>query len=224
MSKNSILRSLLVFIGGIIFVSIIFGLSSAHKFYVNIFRLSPDQFSSSLYNKKSKSKKISDCTLLPGDILIRRYITERTWLVDKLAHPYFTHSAFYLGDDQIVEAVGTEKTPEDEIQIAILSKSDWLYVDVENFVIIRPQKYTATKLNIIKNNLINIAKDPDYKFGLPESGYKRATCADLIFRQLLSESVINVSNAPEIITPDYLFSLAIKNPFNFNIVGYSISK
>src|SRR3989344_2671520 len=208
MSKNSILRSLLVFIGGIFFVSIMFGLSSAHKFYVSIFRLSPDQISSSLSHNTSQCKKISDCTLLPGDILVRRYITQKTWIMDKLANPYFTHSAFYLGDDQIVEAVGTEKNPEDEIQIALFSKSDWF--NVKNFVVIRPQ-YTGTELDIIKDNLKKIAENPDYKFGLPEFGYKRATCADLISNQLLSEHVINISNPPEIITPDYLFFMATKN-------------
>jgi len=155
--------------------------------------------------------------------LIRRYITSRTWLVDKLAHPYFTHSAFYLGSDQLVEAVGTEKYSKDDIQIDILSKSDWLNFDVNNFVVIRPKNYSQ-KLDKIKSNLINIAEDPEYIFGLPEQGYKRTTCADLIFEQLFHENVIRVSNVPNIITPDYLFWLAINNPADFEIVGYNISQ
>jgi len=223
MSLSLFLRLLSISIIGTILVTLVFGVNFAHKFYSNIYRLSAPQISDSLSIVMSGCKKISECKLLPGDILIRRYITQRTWLVDKLAHPYFTHSAFYLDDDQIVEAVGTEKNPKDEIQIAVLSKSDWLNLDVENFVIIRP-KYTTTKLEIIKKNLKMIAEDHDYKFGLPKSGYKRATCADLIFRQLLGEGVINISTAPEIITPDYLFSLATKNPTEFEIVGFNIHK
>lgn len=223
MHKDLFLKISLSISVSIIFISMVFGVSLIYKFYNNIFRLSSDQVYQVLSTKISLCKKISDCTLLPGDILIRRYITQKTWIMDKLAHPYFTHSAFYLGDDQIVEAVGTEKDPGDEIQIALLSKSDWFYSDVEDFVIIRP-KYTALKLDIIRNNLKKIAEDPDYKFGLPESGYKRATCADLIFNQLPSKLVINNSNPPEIITPDYLFSLATKNQDDFKIVGFSIVK
>jgi hypothetical protein len=223
MSRSLFLRSLI----GIVLLTALFfllsGVNLAYRTYSSIFRLSINQISNSLPVLASHCKIINDCKLLPGDILIRRYITQRTWLVDKLAHPYFTHSAFYLGDDQIVEAVGTEKNPEDEIQTAILSKSDWSDIDVKNFVVIRPQ-YTGTELKIIKDNLKKIAGDPDYKFGLPGSGYKRATCADLIFNQLLNERVISISNSPEIITPDYLFSLATKNPDKLEIVGFSIIK
>jgi hypothetical protein len=223
MSKNFILKLSSIFIIGTILSFLIFGLYLGHKFYNSIFRLSSDQISDSLNNTVSQCKKIIDCELLPGDILIRRYITKRTWLVDKLAHPYFTHSAFYLGNNQIVEAVGTEKNSKDDIQIGILSKSDWLNFDVDNFVIIRPKNYSL-KLDIIKSNLKNIAEDPDYIFGLPKYGNKKATCADLIFQQLLDEKIIRVVNAPNIITPDYLFSVAKNNPEDFEIIGFNIQK
>jgi len=221
MRKGLLLKISLPVVAGIVLIFIVFGVNLIYKFYNDIFRLSYNQVQKSLSTKISPCKKIIDCKLVSGDILIRRYITERTWLVDKLAHPYFTHSAFYLGDDQIVEAIGTEKNPKDEIQIATLSKSDWLYSDVKNFVIIRP-KYTTEKLETIKRNLKNIAEDPDYKFGLPQQENKRATCADLIFKQLYDANIVNVSSVPRIITPDYLFWLSIQNQRDFEIIGYNI--
>lgn len=221
MSKNIILQLLLILIIGVTLIFLIFAIYLGHKFYKNIFRLSSIQVSNSVAAIKPQCKKISDCKLLPGDILIRRYINKRTWLVDKLTHPYFTHSAFYLGDDQIAEAVGTEKNSDDDIQIAILSKSDWLNLDLNNFVIIRPKNYSL-KLEIIKSNLKNIVEDSDYIFGLPKQGYKKATCADLIFQQLLDQKIICVSNVPKIITPDYLFWVTKNNPTDFEIIGYNI--
>lgn len=223
MRRDLFMKILLLTVASIILVSIIFGVNFFYKFFNDIFRLSPRQIQETLSTNISSCKKIINCKLVAGDILIRRYITERTWLVNKLAHPYFTHSAFYLGNDQIVEAVGTEKNSKDDIQIAILSKSDWLNLDVNNFVIIRPKNYSS-KLDTIKSNLKKIVEDQDYIFGLPKQGYKKATCADLIFQQLLDEKIIYVSSVPKIITPDYLFWLATNNPASFEIVGYNISQ
>jgi hypothetical protein len=208
-----------VFIIGTILVTLWFSVAWVHKIYSDIYRLSIQQISDSLSGVISECTKISECQLLPGDILIRRFITQRTWLIDKLAHPYFTHSAFYLGNDKIVEAVGTEEHPVDDIQIASLSKSDWEDADIEVFVIIRPH-YSTQQLATIESNLEAIARDPDYIFGLPKRGYKRTTCADLIFKQLSIEKIINVHSIPWIITPDYLFSVAIENQTSFEIVGY----
>lgn len=223
MFGNSIKRKLILIIIGIIFTLLVFGIYSINKTYNNIFRLSSSQVSYSLSDIKSKCKEIVNCKLLPGDILIRRYITKRTWIIDKLANPYFTHSAFYLDGNQLVEAVGTEKNPRDDIQITTLSKSDWLNSDINNFVIIRPKNYSL-KLEVIKSNLKNIAEDPDYTFGLPKQGHKNATCADLIFKQLFNEKIINTSNVPEIITPDYLFGVIKNDPNNFEIIGYNIQE
>ena len=223
MYKKFILKLLSIFTTGTILFFLIFSFYSGHKFYNNIFRLSLDQISTSLHKTVSRCKKIVDCKLLPGDILIRRYITQRTWLVDKLAHPFFTHSAFYLGSDQLVEAVGTEKNSRDDIQIDILSKSDWLNFDVDNFVIVRPKNYSS-KLDAIKTDLKNIAEDANYIFGLPKQGYKRTTCADLIFKQLANKNIITVSGEPQIITPDYLFWFAANNPADFEIIGYNIAQ
>jgi len=224
MTKKFILKLLaLITIVVIVLFFLTFGIYSGNKLYNGIFRLSSDQISNSLIDTMPQCKKIKDCKLLSGDILIRRYITSRTWLVDKFTHPYFTHSAFYLGDDQIVEAVGTEKDPADEIQITTLSKSDWLNFDVNNLIIIRPKNHSR-ELDIIKSNLTNIAEDPNYTFGLPKQDYKKATCADLIFKQLFDENIIHVYSPPKIITPDYLFFATKNDPDNFEIIGYNVKK
>ncbi len=207
----------------IVLLFLVMGIYFAHKFYNSIFRLSPDQVSSSLNTKISECKKISDCKLLSGDILMRRYVTSKTWAFNEFVHPYFTHSAFYLNDDQIVEAIGREKNYQDEIQISKFSKSDWLDSGIESFVIVRP-KYSGEKLSNIKINLTAIANDPNYRFGLPQFGHKQITCADLILEQLFNEKIIVTSTAPQIITPDYLFWLAVTNPHNFEIIGYSFHR
>lgn len=214
------LLALIILVGILCFLIFKFYLN--HKFYTDIFRLSSAQISNSLITTKPQCIRLRDCKLLPGDILIRRYITSRTWLFDQVIHPYFTHSAFYLGDDQLVEAIGTEKNSKDDIQIDTFSKSDWLNLDMNDFVIIRPKNYSL-KLNTIKNNLINIANDPDYIFGLPEKGLKRTACADIIFEQLFNEKMVTVPQKLKIITPDYLFWLFITNQNDFEIVGYNIS-
>ncbi len=213
---------IVLIIGIITIIIIIFSLKPISYYahiYKNIFRLSLTQVQESLKDKIPSCNEIKKCTLLSGDILIRRHITERTLVIDKIANPYFTHSAFYLGDDQIVEAIGTEKNSEDDIQIGPFSKSDWM--DVENFIIFRPKNYLG-KLEIIKNNLKEIAYDPEYIFGLPEEGPKRATCADLIYTQLSKENIISRVNDRDTITPDYLFWVAKNNPDDFEIVGFNI--
>lgn len=221
MTKKTLLKLLLAALTTAALVFLASAGVSAHRFYNDIFRLSSDQIFAALAGSDPKCKKISDCDLLPGDILIRRYITSRTWAFDKFAHPYFTHSAFYLGDSYLVEAIGTEKDSKDEVQITTLSKSDWMDNGLDNFAIIRPKKYFQ-KLDKIKNDLKNIAQDPDYSFGLPEEGRKKTTCADLIFKELSSEKMLGGPDSPEIITPDYLFWATINNPDDFEVVGYNI--
>jgi hypothetical protein len=222
MFKKNINKPLILITIGVIFIFLIFNVYSVNKIRDNIFRLSSDQVLNLLKESDTQCNKIKDCKLLPGDILIRRYITKRVWLIDKLAHPYFTHSAFYLNDNQIVEAAGVEKNRTDDIQIATFSESDWINFDVNNFVIIRPKERHSEKLGTIRSNLKNIAEDRDYRFGLPKQGHKRATCADLIFQQLSDEKIINTLDTPKIITPDYLFWVLKNNPNDFEIIGYNI--
>lgn len=209
----------------LIFIAfVVFGANSAYRFYSSIFKLNAEQVSGSLAGVNHQCSKITDCVLLPGDILIRRYLTKRTWLPDKIFNPYFTHSAFYVGNDQMVEAGGVENDPKDDIQISSFSRSDWLNNGIEDWVILRPNYHTVAKLDTIIRNLKYIAEDPSYEFGLQKFGYKRATCADLIFKQLVDESVLEIPNAPKIITPDYLFWAGMNNPNNFKIVGYRVTE
>lgn len=194
---------------------------SLFRFYNNLFRLSHNQVKNLLLKDISTCNKVSECNLIPGDILIRRYITERTDLTSFLLHPYFTHVAFYLGDDQLVEAMGMEINSNNEIKINSFSKSDWLDSEIESFVVFRPN-YSGEQLKVIKNNLINIANDPEYKFGFSWQGGKRTTCAKFIFDQLLLEKIFNISSTLENITPDYLFWILKGNSKNNKIIGYSI--
>lgn len=219
--KTWVIKLLSLAIAMIIFASLFGSIFLAYKIYTGIFRMSPTQVLVSLSSSIPQCKKIADCKLLPGDILIRRYITSRTWLFDTFTHPYFTHSAFYLGNDNLIEAVGTEKNRENEIQIESLSKSDWLNSDINDFVVIRPKNYMG-KLNVIENDLKNIAEDPNYRFGLPKQGYKQTTCADLIFKQLLDKKIVRAFYVPKIITPDYLLWVTAKDAGNFEIVGYNL--
>ena len=205
---------------GTIFIFIAFVAVSSWVFYKNIFRLSPDQIFELLPDAVSPCKEMSRCKLQAGDILIRRHITERTWIFDKLANPYFTHVAFYLGDDQFIEAGGKEENRKDDISVKTFSDSDWANSPPEKFVIIRPKNYLS-KLDIIKKNLESIADDPNYVFGLPTKKNKKTTCADLIFKTLLAEEIILVSKTPKLITPDYLFWITKTDPENFDVVGYN---
>lgn len=196
------------------------GVYSSRLFYENIFRLSHSQVSKSLAASPTQCKSLKDCQLMPGDILIRRYVTSRTWAIDRFGHPFFTHSAFYLGDNQIVEAVGSEENSAEDIQIAMFSKSDWLNSDIESFVVFRP-KYLGNGLLNIQNSLVQIANDPEYRFGLPQFGYKQTTCADLIFGQLQSEHMIQATKVPYLLTPDYLFFTLLIDVDGFKIIGHN---
>ena len=187
-------------------------------FYQKIFRLDEKQVDSilgihsNIKNIVLKCQKIIDCDLKSGDILMRRYITDRTRVFDLYLHPYFTHTAFYIGDDKIVEAIGTEDNPKDEIQIATLSRSDWLDRDIERLIVIKPDYKSKIdglehdKLSHVRSSLIQIANDDDYRFGV--YGEKRTTCAEMIYRQVFDDKSQNKT----IITPDYLFNKLLIDP------------
>ena len=185
----------------------------------NIFRLSKQEVEENLYGKEL-CPSVTACPLQPGDILLRRYVTPKTRDFDTYIHPYFTHSAFYLGDGRIVEAVGTEKRREDEILVENISGTDWEDQYIEKLVVIRPH-YTKGALSKVKANLITIADDPQYRFGLPKADNKMTTCADLIIKQLYLEEMIPVYNQPKIITPDYLFWVTVNDTHDFEIIKYT---
>ena len=224
MFKNITFNLLVISSCLVLIIFLLFLFIFGFNFYNKVFRLSAEQVSNSLITGNPQCNSINGCELLPGDILIRRYITKRTKFPEKFLNPYFTHSAFYLGDNYLVEAIGKEKDNLDEIRIISLTESDWLDPNIESLVVIRPKNY-QNKLNILRDNFIDISEDPNYIFGLPKEGQKRATCADLIFNQLLENNIIdNFSNTTKIITPDYLFWIMTKNKDIFEIVGSDIGE
>ncbi len=194
-----------------------------HQTYTNIFRLKKGDVSAVLSSTPSKCDKIKDCPLLPGDILIRRYITKNVWLANTVVRVFFTHVALYLGNNQVVEAHGRENKPEDDIRVDSLSNSIWVQDDVKNWVILRPKKNTD-KIGQMVKHLSAIADDPEYIFGLPKIGHKKAMCADLILNELQTQGIIPPVSTVKIITPDYLFWNTVNTPNNFEIVGYSFEK
>jgi|GEM_PF-1704476 len=219
MNRNWLKIILLVFLLVGILATGLYLTDQIHRTFINVFKLSPNQVSLDLSRYQTQCKQIKDCKLKDGDILIRRYITNRTWLIDKLSHPFFTHSAMYLGSDKIIEATGYEQNPKDEIHISNLSQSDWQDDQIESWVIIRAINM-SNKIVKIKEGLETIANDPEYRFGFPKEGYKRLSCSDLILNSLMSEDIIHVTSRPEMITPDYLFWLAINNYSDFEIIAY----
>lgn len=215
--------NLIIFI--VLFCVLYFAISiyKGYKFYNSVFRLSYEEIIPSLEKTQPTCKKFKDCKLEPGDILIRRYVTTNTNLFNEFLDPYFTHSAIYIGNDEIFEAIGQTSNPEDEIQITKLSKSYWLNEDMNDFVIIRPKNYDG-KLDKIILNLRKIADDPEYRFGPLEEGKKMVSCSDIILKYLIDEEILtNLPESPDFLTPDYLFWALEKNESNISIIGYNIN-
>ena len=225
-SSNRYLKAFCIGVVIIICLSILVFLVSPFQYLLGtytskhqLFRLSKTQVEEVLSGKKL-CQSITICPLQPGDILLRRYITPKTKDFDRYLHPYFTHSAFYLGEGEIVEAIGTEKRKENEILVENMSDTDWKDRAIEKLVVIRPH-YTKGVLSPIKTNLVSIASDPEYRFGLPKTDNKMTTCADLIFKQLYLQRMIPTSTQPKIITPDYLFWILTNNTNDFETINYT---
>lgn len=188
--------------------------------------LSYSQAQVELSSKKVTSlncDKIPDCALESGDILLRRYVTDRTKLFDIVFNPYYTHTAFYLGNGYIVEAQGSEKNKKDDIIKEKLSDSDWYNSDIHEWVILRPA-YTRDQLTEINQELLAIANDDTYTFGIPQkgaSGEKHTYCSLLIYSELVKHAIIRAGpdDSFKIITPDYLFYTLLKMT-DSSIVGY----
>jgi hypothetical protein len=214
--KKKIFVYLAIFLVLIVLLIVI---KTVHYARTNTFRLLPAEVSQILSGKTSSCLKMKDCNLQPGDILLRKYVTKDSWLTDTVVGIHFTHLGFYLGNDQTVEAHGKEKDHKDDIRTDIFSTSMWAQDDIQDWVVIRPKKY-GSKINAVKNNLLSIANDPNYVFGIPRTGFKRVMCADFIFDELVKQNIVTSQGASKIITPDYLLSVAKSHPNDFEIVGY----
>jgi hypothetical protein len=170
----------------LVFLAVFLFLSFA-LFYFSLFRLTSAQVdallqkSSGEYNlqlnlsNKSNSlntqnqpnlcTSIKDCEFMPGDMLIRRYITEDTERFEKVMRPFLTHSTFYIGNGEVVEAVGSKPDIKDEVVKEPLHSTDWMNSDIEKWVIVRPL-FIKPHIQEITKSLKDIADDPDYGFGL----------------------------------------------------------
>jgi hypothetical protein len=204
---------------GASFLLIIAAICSGIEFH--IFTLSIGQVKSLLPKEAVRYDKLGDCPLLPGDILIRRHITQRVRLYATMFNPYFTHTAFYYSDGRLIEAVGNEKNSVDDIQIDDFLKSDWATEPLEGWVVIRP-KISENDIETIRTCLKAIAADPSYTFGI---GKNKTSCAELIFDQFVKDGlIIRDKKIPRAITPDFLYQYALGHPVLFEVVGYNFNQ
>ncbi len=219
--RKKIAKIILYFLGFvvIIFLSLF---AYGYNFYRSVFRLSATEISNIISEQKPSCVNLKDCKLEPGDILIRRYVTSTSEIFNSYFKPYFTHSAVYLGNDELFEALGDDQTPEDQIKISRLSKGDWTRGNLIGFVIIRP-KYSQNTLAEFENSLRKIANDPEYTFGPWNPSTKKASCSDSIYNELINNSIIERDiNPPKYITPDFLFWFTLNHKNEFEIIGYNI--
>lgn len=184
-----------------------------------VFTLSPKQVDDYLAKSNSTCQNIEACEIMPGDIMIRKYSTSRTKLLEMFIRPYFTHSGFYYGNGIIIEAVGNEPDKNNEIIAQNLYTSDWTQQKLEKWVIIRPILPEA-KMKEIGHKILAIANDQTYTFGIRLRDDKKYTCASLIFDQFEKEGIVN-SNKKIIETPDYIFKYAATHPEAFTIIGFN---
>lgn len=218
MEKKSILFAILVTVSCFAFVSY-YSAAALNSLFRNASPLNSAQVVATLQNISQNCTSLENCDLQPGDMLLRRYITSQTALYNVLIHPYFTHSAMYIGNDRIVEAVGIErKQGTNEVQISKLSKSDWMHSGIQSFVVIRP-KYPPGALSEIRDSIAHIAEDDNVRFGFSPVHNKSTTCSALIYSELRLGHVIDATSTPPLITPDQLYWLAYSNPDTFTTVA-----
>lgn len=192
-----------------------------------------------LSDKEELCKDIKTCDLRDGDILIRRYVTDKTRLLDKTLHPYYTHMAFYIGDGYIVEANGTEENKEDDIIKEKINTSDWYDSEIPSFIILRPT-YSKDTLAKIDAELTVIANDSQYIFGIPDTNdsrnaninnvintnsnknKKQTYCSYIIYDELITHRIIidrGTKTNKRFISPDYLFSILMSST-STEMTGY----
>ena len=162
---------------------------------------------------------ILDCNLLPGDILIKRQLTERTTVVANIFDMYFTHTALYIGENQIIEARGTDKNKQSEIVQNHLSFTDWVDPEIETLFVLRPTNASAEEITAAIKHAGLIAGSEEYIFGygFNMSSSKRQYCSGLIWNIYQQAGYLTQFHKP-VIFPDDLFSMATKGEY-FYIVA-----
>lgn len=213
-----------LFVASVLFVTLNLLIANSHSNGI-VFTLSAEKVRNLMSYDKPTCQEVINCTLEPGDILIRRYLTSRTNMLSIIFGMYFTHSAIYLGGGKIVEAIGIEPNRENDITIDELNNSDWTKDPLESLVVFRP-KAPPAQIQTALERIRTIADDPLYEFGIGMLNHnnKMVTCADLIYYQYRDEGIIEDEATPAIITPDYLFWYAAKHPDKFSFLGARFQK
>ncbi len=194
-----------------------------HEFSVTT--LSAEQVSQRVSSIPSECSDLRRCRLERGDILMRRHITKKTLLFERITQSYFTHAAVYLGAGMIVQAKGSESNASDEIMVESLESSDWMTDSLEGWVVIRPHDYVQEDLDRAVDRMRQMADDDRYTFGirLSDDDQLHATsCADLIFRQYRLAGLVSDNDMPFNVSPDYLFQYIVTHPDEFGIIAHRI--
>ncbi|MBP9758135.1 hypothetical protein KBD45_00430 [Candidatus Dojkabacteria bacterium] len=166
-----------------------------------------------LFEDKSIDSCINllDCDLAPGDILIKRQITDRTNFISKLYGLYFTHAAMYVGDDNIVEARGKEKNKSEEIWLTNINNTEWVSNEIESFIVLRVKNSTYSKLKTSIEFIKQIANDDSYVFGFDNdiSQSKEQYCTGLIWKAYNFADILG-DPPNKFISPDSIVDMALK--------------
>lgn len=184
----------------------------------NIFVIDKDHYFRFIKSYPKRCRSINTCQLQKGDILIRRYVTKRLWLIDKLINPYFTHVAIYAGENRIIEASGVENNRDDDIRSINIKESDWNDKKIEDIIIFRPM-FNLDSIEQLVKQIDDTANDQQFRFGLTLNNQNKISCAELIYLNLIKNNLLPPSTKKvQIISPDFLFKSLIDNSKNFSIV------
>ncbi|MGQ9556046.1 MAG: carboxypeptidase regulatory-like domain-containing protein, partial [Anaerolineae bacterium] len=161
------------------------------------------------------------CTLLPGDILLKRGSTEsqcrgakeRGWIED-IGGTYFTHSALYLDNLAIAEAAGYADDPRDQVwKVDIQGTQFWSGQCVTDWAVVRPQASDEQKRQAVAY-AIGKAEEEGVVFDIKASrdDEKRFYCSKLVWRayqaatvEVESQSAACLLDLGRFVTPDELY-------------------
>ena len=115
--------------------------------------------------KGEKQREILN-TIEPGDVLLRRY---DHYLSGLMIPGYFTHSALYVGDDQIIHVIGSGICRED-----ILT-----FMRCDNINVLRA-KDAATIQAAIKNAWTQLGKDVGYDYDFDANSPELFYCTEFV--------------------------------------------
>jgi len=125
---------------------------------------------------------LNTCTLEPGDILLETGITPNDFFVG-IGGTYFTHSAIYIGNQEVAEAAGSFLNHADDVSIKLLTQSSWWRTDVRTWAVIRPSVTSDIKLKAVQY-AINKANESGVVFAIDASREddKKFYCSKLVWK------------------------------------------